>query len=188
MLTTLLRPTSGRVRIAGLDLMTAPDKVRRHIGLVAQNSGTDYNCLVEEEILLQAGLHGMNAADPRRQAARLLKAIDMAGLARRRAKTLSGGQRRPLDVAVGVANRPYVLFLDEPTAGLDPQSRKNLWEHLRRLRDEAGTTVFLTTHYLDEADALCDRILVIDHGRVIAEDTPESLKRQVSGDVITISF
>jgi ABC-2 type transport system ATP-binding protein len=100
--------------------------------------------------------------------------------------TLSGGQRRRLHVALGLVHRPPLVFLDEPTAGLDPHSRSNLWEHIRRLRDEYGTTVFLTTHYLDEADALCDRILIIDHGRIVAEGTPEELKRRVSGDVVTV--
>ena len=188
MLTTLSPPTSGWARIAGLDLTGAPHRVRRHIGLVAQNNGTDPNCLVAEEIVLQAGLHGMSASGSRRRAAFLLAEFDLEGLARRRVKTLSGGQRRRLDIAMGIVHQPRVLFLDEPTAGLDPQSRKNLWEHVRRLRRDAGTTVFLTTHYLDEADALCDRILIIDHGRVIAEDTPEDLKRRVSGDVITVAL
>jgi ABC-2 type transport system ATP-binding protein len=187
MLTTLLRPTAGRAHIAGFDLVTASDQVRRQIGLVAQSSGTDLNCLVGEEIMLQAGLHGLDADACRRRATLLIDQFDLAGLDRRRVKTLSGGQRRRLDIAVGIAHAPRVLFLDEPTAGLDPQSRKNLWEHVRRLRRDAGTTVFLTTHYLDEADALCDRVLVIDHGRVVAEDTPEGLKGRVSGDVITVA-
>jgi ABC-2 type transport system ATP-binding protein len=187
MLTTLLRPTAGSARIAGLDLLTVPDKVRRQIGLVAQAGGTDLNCLVAEEVMLQAALHGMDRATCRRRTALLLDQLDLDDLARRRVKTLSGGQRRRLDIAVGMAHQPRVLFLDEPTAGLDPQSRKNLWEHVRRLRQDAGTTVFITTHYLEEADALCDRILVIDHGRIVAEDTPEGLKQQVSGDVLTVT-
>jgi ABC-2 type transport system ATP-binding protein len=188
MLTTLLRPTAGTASIAGCDLLTEPGKVRRQIGLVGQSGGTDMQCLVAEEILLQAGLYGMSAASSRQRTAALLDQFDLGDLARRRVRTLSGGQRRRLDIAVGIAHEPRVLFLDEPTTGLDPQSRKNMWEHVRRLRREAGTTVFLTTHYLDEADALCDRILVIDHGRIVAEDTPESLKRRVSGDVLTISI
>ncbi|HEX6686257.1 MAG TPA: ATP-binding cassette domain-containing protein [Candidatus Limnocylindrales bacterium] len=186
MLTTLLRPTSGTARIAGLDLLADPDKVRRQIGLVAQTGGTDMNCLVGEEIMLQGGLYGLDKARCRERTAFLLDRLDLGGLAGRRVGTLSGGQRRRLDIAIGVMHEPRVLFLDEPSAGLDPQSRQNLWEHLRWLRQETGTTVFLTTHYLDEADALCDRILVIDHGRIVAEDTPEGLKQQISGDVVTV--
>jgi ABC-2 type transport system ATP-binding protein len=188
MLTTLSRPTAGWARIAGHDLASAQALVRREIGLVAQSSGSDDSCLVEEEILLQAGLHGARPAEARRSAAFLLAAFDLEGMARRRVRTLSGGQRRRLDIALGIVHKPRVLFLDEPTTGLDPQSRKNLWEHIRRLRRDTGTTVFLTTHYLDEADALCDRVMVIDHGRVIAEDKPEELKRQVSGDVVTVAL
>jgi ABC-2 type transport system ATP-binding protein len=188
MLTTLLRPTAGTASIAGCDLLTEPGQVRRQIGLVGQSGGTDMQSLVAEEIQLQAGLYGLSPAASRQRTATLLDQFDLGDLARRRVRTLSGGQRRRLDIAVGIAHEPRVLFLDEPTTGLDPQSRKNVWEHVRRLRREGGTTVFLTTHYLDEADALCDRILVIDHGRIVAEGTPESLKRRVSGDVLTISL
>jgi ABC-2 type transport system ATP-binding protein len=187
MLTTLLRPTAGTARIAGHDLLAAPAEVRRRIGLVAQGGGTDINCLVAEELMLQAGLHGIGTREARTRTGQLLEQFDLAGVARRPVRTLSGGQRRRLDVAIGLVHEPAVLFLDEPTAGLDPQSRKNLWEHVRRLRRDSGTTVFLTTHYLDEADALADQILVIDHGRIVAEDTPDGLKRQVSGDVVTVA-
>jgi ABC-2 type transport system ATP-binding protein len=187
MLTTLLRPTAGRARIAGHDLTTAPDQVRRQIGLVAQTSGTDANCQLNEEIEIQAGLHGMSRSEARQRSDFLLTEFDLADLARRRVRTLSGGQRRRLDIAVGIVHRPRVLFLDEPTAGLDPHSRKNVWEHVRRLRENVGTTVFLTTHYLDEADALCDRVLVIDRGRVIAEGTPEDLKRRVPGNLVSVA-
>src|SRR5207244_1693866 len=112
--------------------------------------------------------------------------LDLAGLEDRLVKTLSGGQRRRLDIALGLVHQPPLVFLDEPTAGLDPHARSNLWGHIRRLRDEDGTTVFLTTHYLDEADALCDRILIIDHGRIVAEGSPNDLKRRISGDVVTV--
>jgi ABC-2 type transport system ATP-binding protein len=153
---------------------------------VAQSGGTDINCLAGEEVMLQGGLYGLGKTRCRERTAFLLDRLDLAGLAERRVRTLSGGQRRRLDIAIGIVHEPPVLFLDEPSAGLDPQSRQNLWEHLRWLRQEAGTTIFLTTHYLDEADALCDRILVIDHGRIVAEDTPEGLKQQISGDVVTV--
>ncbi|MGC5053163.1 ATP-binding cassette domain-containing protein [Micromonospora sp. DT48] len=186
MLTTLLRPTSGTARIAGADLATAPREVRRRIGYVAQYGGTDPNALVEEELFLQARLYRIPVAPARRRVADLLERLDLGGLGKRRVGSLSGGQRRRLDIALGLVHDPQVVFLDEPTAGLDPHSRNNLWEHTRRLREDLGTTVFLTTHYLDEADALCDRISVIDHGRIVAEDTPANLKRQLASDVLTV--
>ncbi|WP_041261174.1 daunorubicin resistance protein DrrA family ABC transporter ATP-binding protein [Pseudofrankia inefficax] len=186
MLTTLLRPTAGQAQIAGADLLQNPKGVRARIGYVAQAGGADRNALVAEELVLQARLYGVPAREARRRASELLARLDLADLDRRVVKTLSGGQHRRLDVAIGLVHRPSLLFLDEPSTGLDPQSRSNLWDHIRRLREELGTTVFLTTHYLDEADALCDRILVIDHGQIVAEGTPEELKRRVSGDVVTI--
>src|SRR5262249_60072808 len=125
-------------------------------------------------------------AEARRRAGELCGLLDLAGLEGRPVKTLSGGQRRRLDIALGLVHRPPLVFLDEPTAGLDPHSRSNLWGHIRGLRDRHNTTVFLTTHYLDEADALCDRILIIDHGRIVAEGSPEELKRRVAGDVVTV--
>nr|MDT0658207.1 ATP-binding cassette domain-containing protein [Micromonospora sp. DSM 115978] len=186
MLTTLLRPTSGTARIAGVDLLTAPREVRRRIGYVAQYGGTDPNALVDEELFLQARLYRIDTQAARRRVAALTEQLNLTGLGRRPVSSLSGGQRRRLDIALGLVHDPRIVFLDEPTAGLDPQSRNNLWEHTRRLRDENGTTVFLTTHYLEEADALCDRIMVIDHGRIVAEDTPTNLKRRLAADVVTV--
>ncbi|TDC41591.1 ABC transporter ATP-binding protein [Micromonospora sp. KC213] len=186
MLTTLLQPTSGTARIAGADLRTAPREVRRRIGYVAQYGGTDPSALVDEELFLQARLYRIGTGPAGRRVAALLAQLDLGGLGSRPVGSLSGGQRRRLDIALGLVHEPQIVFLDEPTAGLDPHSRNNLWEHIRRLRDENGTTVFLTTHYLDEADALCDRILVIDHGRIVAEDTPANLKRQLAADVLTV--
>ena len=123
----------------------------------------------------------------RRAAALVTEQLDLGGLDQRLVKTLSGGQRRRLEIALGLVHQPPLVFLDEPTTGLDPQSRSNMWEHIRRLRSDLGTTVFLTTHYLDEADALCDRVFIIDHGVIVATGTPDELKRQVSGDVVTLS-
>jgi ABC-2 type transport system ATP-binding protein len=188
MLTTLLKPTSGNARIAGADLRTAPNEVRRRIGYVAQTGGTDLNALIDEELFFQARLYRVEPAAARRRMAELTDQLDLRGLGNRPVRTLSGGQRRRLDIALGLMHDPRVIFLDEPTTGLDPHSRSNLWEHIRRLRDELGATVFLTTHYLDEADALCDRILVIDNGRIIAQDTPANLKRRLAGDVLTIEI
>jgi ABC-2 type transport system ATP-binding protein len=186
MLTTLLMPTAGSATVAGCDLLGDPDGVRRRIGYVAQGGATDPTCPAGEELMLQAQMYRMATAEARTRVKELFAQFDIAGLENRQVKTLSGGQRRRLDVALGLVHRPPLLFLDEPTVGLDPQARSNLWGHVRRLRDELNTTIFLTTHYLDEADALCDRILVIDHGKIVAEGTPDELKRRVSGDVIII--
>jgi ABC-2 type transport system ATP-binding protein len=184
MLTTLLHPTAGSASVAGCDLAGDPDGVRKRIGYVAQSGGTDPACYVGEELTLQARLYRIPAAEARRRAAELCGMLDLSGLEDRSVRTLSGGQRRRLDIAMGLVHRPPLVFLDEPTTGLDPQARSNLWGHVRRLRAEQATTVFLTTHYLDEADALCDRILIIDHGRIVAEGTPAELKRRVAGDVV----
>jgi ABC-2 type transport system ATP-binding protein len=186
MLTTLLTPTKGTATVAGCDLLSDPAGVRQRIGYVAQSGGTDPTCPAGEELVLQAELYRISGAQARHRAKELFAQLDLAGLEDRPIKTLSGGQRRRLDVALGLVHRPPLVFLDEPTAGLDPQARSNLWNHVRRLRDELNTTVFLTTHYLDEADALCDRILVIDHGLIVAEGTPDELKRRISGDVVVV--
>jgi ABC-2 type transport system ATP-binding protein len=186
MLTTLLEPTAGEATVGGCDLRTDPLGVRKRIGYVAQGGGTAPECKVAEEIELQGRLYGLSRAAARRRGAELTERLDLAGLDQRLTKTLSGGQRRRLDIALSLIHAPGLIFFDEPTAGLDPQSRANLWDHIRGLRTEQGATVFLTTHYLDEADALCDRILVIDNGGIVAEGTPDSLKATVSGDGVTI--
>ncbi len=186
MLTTLLAPTAGTATVAGCDLLRDPAGVRRRIGYVAQGGGTDPSCPAGEELVLQAELYRIRGPEARRRAQELFGQLELTGLEDRPVKTLSGGQRRRLDVALGLVHRPPLVFLDEPTTGLDPQGRSNLWDHVRRLRTEHNTTIFLTTHYLDEADALCDRILIIDHGRIVAEGTPDELKRRISGDVVLI--
>jgi len=186
MLTTLLQPTAGTATVAGCDLRADPGGVRRRIGYVAQGGSTDPRCRVREELVLQAQLYRIGASETRRRAEELCGQLDLAGLEERIVETLSGGQRRRLDIALGLVHRPPLIFLDEPTAGLDPQGRSNLWDHIRRLRETHDTTVFLTTHYLDEADALCDRLLIIDHGRIVAEGTPDELKRRIGGDVVTL--
>src|SRR5580693_7680997 len=192
MLTTLLRPTSGTAVVAGSDLLRDPLGVRKRIGYVPQaigqtQGGTNDMCLVIEELLDQGEAYRIDRAEAVRRAAQLVKQLDLGGLDQRLVKTLSGGQRRRLEIALGLVHQPPLVFLDEPTTGLDPQSRSNMWEHIRRLRSDLGTTVFLTTHYLDEADALCDRLFVIDHGVTVAVGTPDALKRHVSGDVVTLS-
>ncbi|MBW8482751.1 ABC transporter ATP-binding protein [Actinomadura parmotrematis] len=184
MLATLLAPSAGRARVAGRDLRTDPGGVRRRIGYVAQGGGTGPDVPVAEELDLQARLYGV--ADRGARTAELLHRLDLADLAGRPCGTLSGGQRRRLDVALGLVHAPALVLLDEPSTGLDPHSRAGLWEHVAGLRDREGTTVVVSTHYLEEADALCDRVLIIDRGRVVAEGSPADLKRRVSGDVIVV--
>ncbi|UOX88290.1 ATP-binding cassette domain-containing protein [Amycolatopsis sp. FBCC-B4732] len=182
MLTTLLKPTAGTATVGGRDLLADPLGVRERIGYVAQGGGTAPESTVADELELQGRLYRMSKADAIARGAELAEQLDLTGLDRRPAKTLSGGQRRRLDIALGLIHSPGLVFLDEPSTGLDPQSRANLWEHIRRL----GVTVFLTTHYLDEADALADRLIVIDGGRIVAEGTPDALKAQVNGDRVEV--
>ncbi|MGW4058167.1 ATP-binding cassette domain-containing protein [Amycolatopsis sp. NPDC004747] len=188
MLTTLLRPTRGTAAVAGLDLLADPAGVRRRIGYVAQGGATASNVPIGDELVTHGRFYRMPKADAVARAQALYRQLDLAGLDRRPARTLSGGQRRRVDIAMALIHRPRLIFLDEPTAGLDPQSRSNLWEHIRGLRAEHGVTVFLTTHYLEEADQLCDRVLVIDAGAIVAEGTPAELKRKVSGDAVTLTI
>ena len=188
MLATLLSPTAGDATVAGCDLRKDPVGVRRRIGYVAQGGTTNPSALVDEELVTQAQLYGITRADAGARAAKLCKELDLADLGARKVGTLSGGQRRRLDIALGLVHSPKLVFLDEPSTGLDPHSRANLWDHIRGLRDREGVTVFLTTHYLDEADALCDRILIIDHGAIVASGTPDELKRRISGDVVTLAL
>ncbi|MDQ6674986.1 MAG: ATP-binding cassette domain-containing protein, partial [Chloroflexota bacterium] len=187
MLSTLLPPTGGEATVAGCDLRREPKKVRERIGYVGQLGGTDPGVTGRMELEFQARLYGASAADARQKARAMLSALELEAAADRPAGTYSGGQRRRLDVGLGLIHGPRLLFLDEPTTGLDPQGRARLWGEVRRLKD-ARVTVFLTTHYLEEADALCDRLAIIDHGRIVAEGTPEHLKREIAGDVITLGL
>src|SRR4051794_232 len=187
MLTTLLVPTAGTATVAGCDLMADPVGGRRRIGYVSQSGSTAPEARAGEEVVDHARLYGISTAEATARGKQLFRELDLGGLWERQPKAMSGGQRRRLDIAVGLVHVPGLVFLDEPTTGLDPQARANLWEHIRGLRAERGTTVFLTTHYLDEADALCDRILVIDAGRIVASGTPDELKSQVGGDVLTVT-
>ncbi|MEU2348251.1 ATP-binding cassette domain-containing protein [Modestobacter sp. NPDC049651] len=187
MLTTLLVPTEGTATVAGCDLLTDPVGVRRRIGYVSQSGSTQPEALAGEEVVDHARLYGLSTAEATARGRRLFSELDLEGLWERKPKAMSGGQRRRLDIAMGLVHEPGLVFLDEPTTGLDPQARANLWEHVRGLREERGTTVFLTTHYLDEADALCDRVLVIDHGAIVAAGTPDELKSRVGGDVLTVT-
>jgi ABC-2 type transport system ATP-binding protein len=184
-LATLLPLSGGYASVMGFDVAAAPAEVRRRIGYVAQTGGSDPRMSGRGELVMQGRLFGLSGAAAHERAGELLAAFELADAADRRTGGYSGGMRRRLDVAIGMVHRPGVLFLDEPTTGLDPQARARMWDEVRRLR-AGGTTVFLTTHYLDEADALCDRLAIIDHGRIVAEGTAAELKRAVAGDVVTI--
>jgi len=186
MLTTLLTPTAGEARVVGHDVVAEPGEVRRGIGYVGQGNGAGQNQRVRDELVTQGRAYGLAKDESRRRSDDLLDALDLVALADRAANSLSGGQRRRLDVALGLVHRPQLLFLDEPSTGLDPQSRANLWEHILRLRREHGMTIVLTTHYLDEADSMAERVMVIDHGVVIADDTADRLKAQLAGDRIVL--
>ncbi|MFB7208372.1 ABC transporter ATP-binding protein [Streptomyces sp. NPDC056255] len=181
MLTTLLAPTGGVATVAGHDLLADPAGVRKKCGYVAQSGGVDPHISVQEELVTQGRLYRLGRTAAASRAAELAAELGLSELLDRRTATLSGGQRRRLDIAMGLTHRPAVLFLDEPTTGLDPGSRADLWELVRRLRDTYGTTVVLTTHYLDEADALADRLVVVDGGLVVAEGTPAALKTRYAG-------
>jgi ABC-2 type transport system ATP-binding protein len=186
MLTTLLAPTSGTARVAGCDIATDPTGVRRRIGYVGQGNGAGHTQQVRDELVGQGRAYGLRRRQAQARAGELMSALELSALAGRRVQTLSGGQRRRLDVALGLMHHPRLLFLDEPSTGLDPQSRANLWQHVLRLRAEHGMTVFLTTHYLDEADTMAERVMVMDAGRVIADDTADRLKSKHVGERMVI--
>ncbi|KAB8164554.1 ATP-binding cassette domain-containing protein [Streptomyces sp. 3MP-14] len=181
MLTTLLTPTRGSATVAGHDLATEPRAVRQKIGYVAQSGGLDPQERVRAELVLQGRLYRLSRTEAEARAEELATDLDLTDLLDRKCSELSGGQRRRLDIAMALTHRPALLFLDEPTTGLDPGSRADLWELVRRIRRQEGTTIFLTTHYLDEADALADRLVIIDHGEIVAEGAPTALKEQYGG-------
>jgi ABC-2 type transport system ATP-binding protein len=177
-LTTLLRPTAGSARVAGFDVVSEAAEVRRTIGVALQEAALDPLMTGRELIRLQATLHGLPRNEGQRRAEALLERVDLVGAADRQVGTYSGGMRRRVDLASALVHEPRVLFLDEPTTGLDPVSRKAIWEEVAKLNAE-GTTVFLTTQYLEEADQLANRVGIIDFGRIVAEDTPGRLKAQI---------
>ncbi len=188
MLTTLLEPTSGSARIAGFDVSDARSEVRSRLGYVGQGNGAGHNQRVRDELVTQGLCYGMSKPDSQGRADELLTDLELADLGTRKVSTLSGGQRRRLDIALGLVHRPPLLFLDEPTTGMDPQSRANLWDHILRLRREMGTTIVLTTHYLEEADSMAERVIVIDEGTVIADNTAAALKADLAGDHLSLTF
>jgi ABC-2 type transport system ATP-binding protein len=161
--------------------------VRARIGYIGQGDGAGHSFRVMDELVMQGRFYGMNASDALARARELTKSLDLTALEKRKVSTLSGGQRRRLDIALGLMHRPGLLFLDEPSTGMDPHNRANLWDHINRLRDQQETTIVLTTHYLEEADAYAERLLVIDHGEIIANDTAANLKARLAGDRIMIT-
>jgi ABC-2 type transport system ATP-binding protein len=187
MLTTLTRPTSGRAQVAGYDLATQARDVRGAIGYVSQRGSASDDATVGEELVDYGMLHGLSRADALARGRTLAERYRLDDLWDRVVGTLSGGQRRRLDIAMSLVHSPRLVFLDEPTVGLDPASRAILWAHVRELRDTSGMTVLLSTHYLDEADALCDRLLVISGGRLIADGPPAQIKRMVGPDTLTVT-
>ena len=187
-LTTLARPDQGTAVVQGLDVLRRPDQVRRLIGVVAQKSGSDPMATGRENLILQGHLFGMRGAAVRARADELLDRFDLADAAGRLVKTYSGGMQRRLDVALGLVHRPQILFLDEPTAGLDPEARTAMWQEIARLSGGEGMTVLLTTHYMEEADRLAARLAIVDQGRVVAEGTPDELKGDLRGDAVHLEL
>jgi ABC-2 type transport system ATP-binding protein len=186
MLTTMMRPTSGRATVCGFDTRSQATDVRRNVGVVPQEYTADEDMTGYQNILLCADLYGLPRSDSKPHAAELLKLVELQDAAKRKVKTFSGGMRRRLELACGLVNYPKLLFLDEPTLGLDVQTRAAVWKYIRMLKDQFRMTLFLTTHYLEEADALCDRIAIIDHGHIVKIGSPEQLKASVGGDIIVV--
>jgi ABC-2 type transport system ATP-binding protein len=185
MLATLLRPTRGRAELAGHDVVTHPNQVRQSIGMVFQDPSLDDRLTADENLHFHALIYNVPSAVRRERMDQVLGIVGLTDRRRSLVRTYSGGMKRRLEIARGLLHHPKVLFLDEPTAGLDPQTRSAIWQHVRRLRDEVGITVFMTTHYMDEAEN-CDRIAIIDHGKIQALDTPAALKRLIGGDKIIV--
>ncbi|HEX2088216.1 MAG TPA: ATP-binding cassette domain-containing protein [Solirubrobacteraceae bacterium] len=187
-LTTLARPDGGSARVAGRDVLAQPEGVRRSIGVVAQSSGVDGHLTGRENVLLQGRLQGMRGRDLRRRVDELLDGLGLAEAADRVARGWSGGMQRRLDIAMGLVHRPQVLFLDEPTTGLDPEVRAAMWTEIARLNREEGLTILLTTHYLEEADRLASALAIVDRGRVVAQGSPEELKASLEGDAVQVEL
>ncbi|ONI77358.1 ABC transporter [Actinosynnema sp. ALI-1.44] len=188
MLTTLLPPTAGTATVAGRDIIRDPDGVRARIGYVGQNHSAGDNFRVRDELVTQGRSHGMTRVEATRRADEVLDLLGLRPLAKRTPNTLSGGQRRRVDIAMGLVHRPALLLLDEPSTGLDPHSRAEVWEHILRLREELAMTLVLSTHYLEEADRMAERVVIIDHGLVIADGTADRLRKDLAGDRIALTL
>ncbi|MCI4438512.1 ATP-binding cassette domain-containing protein [archaeon] len=188
MLTTVLKPTEGTALVLGYDIVKQDSEVRKIIGVVPQEYTADEDLTGYENIMLCADLYGIPRDVAKKRALELLELVELADFKDKKVETYSGGMRRRLELAIGLINRPKVLFLDEPTLGLDVQTRAATWEYIRRLKKEYGMTIFMTTHYLEEADTLCDRIAIIDHGKIVVTGSPSELKDSIGGDIITIAI
>ncbi len=186
MLTTVLRPTEGRAEVMGYDIVSEAGRVRESIGVVPQEYTADEDLTGYENVLLCADLYAIPREVSRKRAIELLELVDLLPFKDKKVETYSGGMRRRLELACGLVNQPKLLFLDEPTLGLDVQTRFSIWEYIKRLKSESDMTIFLTTHYLEEADALCDRVAIIDHGKILTLGSPEELKKGLGGDVVTV--
>ncbi len=187
MLTTILRPSSGNAQVCGQDVHKHADEVRRSVGVVPQEYTADEDMTGHDNILLCADLYGLPRSDSKPHADELLRLVELHDAANRKVNTYSGGMRRRLELACGLINYPRLLFLDEPTLGLDVQTRAAVWNYIRMLKEQYHMTLFLTTHYMEEADSLCDRIAIIDHGHIVKIGSPEELKASIGGDVITVT-
>ena len=187
-LTTLSRPESGNARVAGIDVLADPTGVRRSIGVVGQKHGADPEASPRENLVLQGEFHGIRSSELRIRVNEALERFGLSDAADRQTKGFSGGMQRRLDVAMGLLHRPSVLFLDEPTTGLDPEARADLWHEIERLAGEEQMTILLTTHYLEEADRLAARVAIVDHGRIVVQGTPDELKSDLRGDTITVEL
>ena len=188
MLITILKPTAGKASVLGFDIAKQDNDVRSVIGVVPQEYTADEDLSGMENVLLCADLYGIPRKVAKERAMDLLKLVELTDFKDKKVQTYSGGMRRRLELACGLINRPKVLFLDEPTLGLDVQTRTATWEYIRKLKNEFGMTLFMTTHYLEEADALCDRIAIIDHGKIVVVGPPAELKHGLGGDLITLSI
>ncbi|MBT3363153.1 MAG: ATP-binding cassette domain-containing protein [Chloroflexi bacterium] len=187
MLNTLIPPTSGSAKVAGYDIVKQPSDVRTSIGYVAQDVGVDEHSTGRENLTLYGHFYRLDKATIKQRIAEIFKLVDLEGYEDKMAKTYSGGMRKRLDLAMGLIHNPKLVFMDEPTTGLDPQTRSKIWEYIRKMTKELGITIFLTTHYLEEADQLCNRVAIIDLGKIITTGTPSELKSSIGGDVINLS-
>jgi ABC-2 type transport system ATP-binding protein len=187
-LTTLTQPDSGRAEVAGEDVVRHPDRVRRSIGYVAQDSGVDAEATGRENLMLQGRIHGLAGAPLRARVDELLELVGLADAADRISRGYSGGMKRRLDIALGLVHRPRVLFLDEPTTGLDPEARAAMWVEVERLAAQESLTILLTTHYLEEADRLAQRVAIVSKGRIVVEGSPDELKRNLEGESVSVEL
>jgi ABC-2 type transport system ATP-binding protein len=187
-LATLTQPDSGRAHVAGEDVIRHPNRVRRSIGYVAQDSGVDWEATGRENLMLQGRIHGMSGTTLRTRVGELLELVGLVDAADRIARGYSGGMKRRLDIAIGLVHRPRVLFLDEPTTGLDPEARASMWVEVERLAAQESLTILLTTHYLEEADRLAERVAIVSRGKVVAQGTPTALKADLRGELVTVDL